>query len=37
VKAAEVARQLTEAARLKEVSLIARDNPSIDVRSAWWI
>ena len=34
VKAAEVARQLTDAARLKEVSLIARDNPSIDVRSA---
>jgi hypothetical protein len=34
VKAVEVARQLIEAGRLKEVAVIARDNAAIEVRSA---
>jgi hypothetical protein len=34
VKAADVARQLIEAGRLKEVALIARDNAAVEVRSA---
>ena len=34
VRATEVARQLVEAGRHKEVALMARDNPAADVRSA---
>jgi hypothetical protein len=34
VKAAEVARQLTDAGRLKDLSFIARDNAHAEVRSA---
>jgi hypothetical protein len=34
VKASDVARQLVDAGRHKEVALMARDNPSTDVRSA---